>query len=121
MLDKKDCIILVTCAVLIASIAFTPFILIEQHTRQTHTLHQLLNQTTSTAIYERDILQNTLLTLFTVADKEQINKVVGNGTHFIIYDNEGTIVGIVKDIVIENVYENRSNLLPIQMIANITN
>lgn len=118
-MDRKDLLIIFTCAIIIASIAYTPFVLIHQHTDQIHVLHRLLNQTTITSVTERDILQNTIVTLFAISEKEDIGHIEANGTHFIIYDVNDNVVGITRDISTKPAnYSELSYYLPV--IINTT-
>ena len=112
MFNRKDAIFLITAAFIMASIAYTPFVIIHQHEIQTGTLNQLINQTTESAVIERDVLQNTVLSLFAAINHDKGIKIIGNETHFNIYDHNGTLISTIRDISTNNHVENLSNYIP---------
>lgn len=96
LFDRKDILFLLTAAAVIASIGFPPFILLQQHQEQAKDLNVLLNQTSLSAVKERGILQDTLVSLF-ISENSPL-QIESNDTHYMIYDKNSKLVATIEDI-----------------------
>ena len=115
--DKKDVLLILTVAILIGSIGFTPVLIIDKlNTNEKH-INDILQTIRTHKILEHNILQNTILSTF-LAENESFD-VHGNGTHLLLLDKENNhTVAVLKDVKMSNHYAEADEILPFNQTTN---